>query len=123
MKKKKKQQQKKKKIRKRQQKKKEKKKKGQQKKIQEGEAEKDKREHLQTSTNKYKQQKGTDLLYSSVFIHAHLSKRCGAYGLPAGVHDLNNQAVPPSLAPKHCATAICCYLHGMRLADWQSGFT
>ncbi len=115
------QQQEEKKIRKRQQKKKEKKE--QQKKIQEEEAEEDKRGDLETSTNKYDGQNGAYLLYSSIFIHAHLSKGCGAYGLPARVHDLNNQAVPPSLAPKHCATAICGYLHEMRFADWQSGFT
>lgn len=108
---------------KRQQKKKQKKKKEQQKKIQEEEAEEDKGEDLETSTNEYKEQNGAYLLYSSIFIHAHLSKGCGANGLPAGVHDLNNQAVPPSLAPKHCATAVCAYLHGMRFTDWQSGFT
>jgi hypothetical protein len=80
------------------------------------------REDLETSTNKYHEQNGAYLLYSSIFIHAHLSKGRGAYGLPARVHDLNNQALPPSLTHKHCAAAICGYLHGMRFAHWQSGF-
>ena len=89
----------------------------------EEEAKEEEREDLESNTNNYNEQNGAYLLYSSIFIHAHLSKGCGANGLPAWVHDLNDQAVPPSLAPKHCATAICGYLHGMRFADWQGGFT
>ena len=68
-------------------------------------------------------EKGLHLLDSSISIHTHLCQGGGPYGLPAGVHDLHNQAVSPSLPTKDCPAAVSADLHWMRPTDWRDVVT